>query len=339
MTIAKQVMRKFFQASLDSKLKRHLQWMYFAQKNKALLAELSRITVVQSGCESLREHQAPFVVLKDGTVLYGKWPSRFEREIYTRWQDSIAPAVTEDTIRVAIDVILRYLYPHAMPQLTMPYSRRARKCFHLQHIETIEDLPGLSRARKNELKEIYSSKPGESFLDIGAYMGYGTVRLSKELGEGATIIAVEPDLDSLWLLEHNILCNSLSNVTIIPKAVWNREGGVLSLHKSGRQASSLIGDVVISHGVVRVQTTTVDVILKDVDWGCVDIISVTVNGAEVEAVEGMKDTLQRCKHIRLSIAGWYKRGDQRICDIILPILREYGLEVAVGRKGGVLAWK
>lgn len=338
MTIAKHVVRKLFQG-FPEQLKRPLQWMCFVQKHKALLAELSRVPVVQSGCERLRGHQTPFVVLKDDTVLYGKWPTQFEREIYTRWRDSIAPTISEDTIRVAMDVILRYLYPHAMPQLTMPYPRRGRKCFHLQHIETIEDLPGLSRARKNELKEIYSPKPGESFLDIGAYIGYGTIRLSKELGAGARIIAVEPDPDSLRLLECNVLCNNLSNVTIVPKAVWNRAGAALDLHKRSRQASSLIANAVDPRGFVSVQTTTVDAILEDVDGCCVDITSVTVNGAEVEAVEGMKDTLYRCRHIRLSIAGWYKRGNQRICDIISPILRQSGLEVAIGQKGGVLAWK
>jgi len=69
------------------------------------------------------------------------------------------------------------------------------------------------------------------------------------------------------------------------------------------------------------------------------LISITINGAEVEAVEGMKDNLARCRHIRLSIAGWYKRGNQRICKIILPMLKESGLSVFIGRKGGVIAWK
>jgi len=150
---------------------------------------------------------------------------------------------------------------------------------------------------------------------------------------------VEPDPDSLRLLECNVLHNNLSNVTIIPKAVWNKEGAGLDLHKAGHQASSLIVDAFDSHDTVSIQTTTVDAILKDEDGSCVDIISVTVNGAEIEAIEGMKDTLQRCRHIRLSIAGWYKRGDQRICDLISPVLRDSGLEVAVGRKGGVLAWR
>ncbi len=65
----------------------------------------------------------------------------------------------------------------------------------------------------------------------------------------------------------------------------------------------------------------------------------TVNGAEAEGVEGMKETLANCNKIRLIIAGWYKRKNKRICDILFPVLSEHNLQVVVGRKGGVLAWK
>jgi hypothetical protein len=65
----------------------------------------------------------------------------------------------------------------------------------------------------------------------------------------------------------------------------------------------------------------------------------TINGAEVEALQGMKRILLSNKPMRLSIAGWYKRDGRRICDIIVPVLREAGFETAVGRLGGVLAWK
>ncbi len=330
--------RSFFRI-LPERLKRPLYLRNYSRKSGMILEELSRVPIVESGCESLGQDRIPFVILSNNVKLYGQWPTQFEREVYTCWQELITPAVTEDTIRIAIDVILRYLYPHAMPQLTAPYPRRARRCCHLQHIETIEDLPGLSQGCKNKLKEIYSLKPGETFLDIGAYMGYGTIRLKKELGAESRIISVEPDPDALKLLEKNISCNNLSNISLVSKAVWNRSGEILNFSKKDRQANSLISDMIKTHNSVSVETTTVDEILRNTDEGTVDAISITVNGAEVEAVEGMEETIKRCRHIRLSIAGWYKRGGKRICEIISPKLRDYGLELAVGQMGGVLAWK
>jgi len=333
------VIRNLFH-KLPTPLKERLHVMRHMMRhvNKALLAELAAIPVVQAGCDEIKGHKTPFVVLKDGTILYGQQPTNIERAIYVRYQNSINPVITEETIRVAMDVITRYLYPHAMPQLTMPYSLRMRKAFgHLQHIETINDFPQLSAVKKESLQKIFSPKQGESFLDIGSYMGYGAIRLSKELGQQTQILCVEADPDTHDLLEHNIRSNSLLNVRIIPKAIWNKENVTLELQKTSRQANSLITGIVDSTSTVPIQTTSVDAILKEV--GCIDIISMTVNGAEVEAIEGAKKTLQQCEHIRLSIAGWYKRDGKRICDIISPVLQEMGLEVVVGQKGMVLAYK
>ena len=126
--------RSFFRI-LPERLKRPLYLRNYSRKSGMILEELSRVPIVESGCESLGQDRIPFVILSNNVKLYGQWPTQFEREVYTCWQELITPAVTEDTIRIAIDVILRYLYPHAMPQLTAPYPRRARRCCHLQHIE------------------------------------------------------------------------------------------------------------------------------------------------------------------------------------------------------------
>jgi FkbM family methyltransferase len=278
-----------------------------------------------------------YVVLENNTVLYGRFSTDFEREVYQRWKKDIKPGIREDTIQVAMDVVLRYLYPHAMPHLTIPYPRSQRICFHKQHIETIMDIPDIKDEQKQTLVEKFVIKKGESFLDI-AYMGYGVVRMARELGEGSRILAVEADPDSVWLLEQNVKANNLSNVRVIHKAVSNFDGAA-SFYKTGRQANSLISEVVSSENEIQIPTTAIDSILKGVGMDSVDRISITINGAEVEAVQGMMSTAKQSKNIRISLAGWYKRDGRRIADIVSPLLQEYGLHVAIGREGGVLAWK
>jgi len=332
--LTREIMNKIPECAIKNQLKRK----YFLYRTKALIDQLSKVPIVKSGCEIIKNHQMPFVVLKDGTVLYGQLPNQFEIELYSEYNALIASGITKKTIRVAIDVIYRYLFPHAMPNLVMPYSRKSRQYFHPQHTETINDLPNFSRKKKEELKAIYSPKPREIFLDIGSYMGYGAVRMSKELKAKGKIIAVEADPDSLRILKQNIHRNNLSNVTIVPKAIWNKKSQIC-FQKSDRQANSAVDGIIDFKSAITVETTTIDEILKDLGLTTIDIVSMTINGAEVEAVDGMRQTLKNSKHIRLSIAGWYKRGSERICDIISPILRKQGLEVAVGTKGGVLAWK
>ena len=309
------------------------------RRNWALRAELARASIVEAGRDDSAGREAPFVRLKDGTVLYGRWPSDSERAMYARWCKDICPVITEDTFRVAVDVVLRYLYPHAMPYLTMPYRCRERRCFHRTHMDTIDDLRGFSTASKTKLKEFYMPRPGEVFLDVGSYMGFGTVRMSQAMGPSGTVVAVEADPNILWLLEHNIRSNGLTNVTVIPKAAWNQDGGKLTLFMGKRQANSLVAEVIDASGAADVETITVDSILEGATGGRVDRASFTINGAEVEAVEGMAETFRRQKHMRLSLTGFYERGGQRVADIIARRLRAAGFEVAVGRRGFLLAWR
>jgi len=123
------------------RLKRHLRGAWNDWRKRGARAELARPPVVESGCANSEGQEIPLVRWKGGALLYGRWPDTFERELWVRWRDYIPQAVTEDAFRVAIDVVLRYRYPHAMPHLTMPYSRKARECFHVQYRETIDDLP------------------------------------------------------------------------------------------------------------------------------------------------------------------------------------------------------
>jgi FkbM family methyltransferase len=333
--IARKVISSLFH-KLPLPLKEHISVM--RRVNKALLTELSTIPVVESGFDEIKGYKTPFVILNNGTILYGRWPIALERKIYHRYKKFINPSITEDTIKVAMDVIDRYLYPHAMPQLTAPYSLRMRQVFsHSHQTDTINDIPQFSSVQKEQLKKKYSINPEESFLDIGSYMGYGAIRMCNELGSKAKILCVETDPDTLPLLEQNIYSNSLSNVIIIPKAIWSKENITLKLHKTNRQANSLIKGIVETSDTAMVQTTTVDAIVKK--YGCMNIINMTVNGAEPEALEGAKETLQQCKNIRFSITGWYKRDGKRICDIISPMLQQYGFKVIIGREGKVLAYK
>jgi|GEM_PF-2011555 len=332
---SRRLIRKSLHPILDNRLKTEK----FILKNQTMKKELRKVPIVKSGVEKTNDRETPFVVLSDNTILYGRFPTDLERVAYRRWQGDIQTAISEDTIRVAMDVILRYQYPHAMPHLTMPYSRsQRRRGFHNQHIETIKDLPGLSDARKDEIADLFTVKKGENYLDAGAYIGFGAVRMSRETGPGGRIIAVESDEDACFLLEVNVEANNISNVTVMPAAVSDHDG-FETFYKTERQANSLISEVVDSDKSCKVKTITIDSILRKTSLSSINRISLTINGAEVEAVEGMRSAVENSGLLRVSAAGWYKRNGQRISDLIAPKLRSYGLQVSVGRDGGVLAWK
>ena len=62
-------------------------------------------------------------------------------------------------------------------------------------------------------------KPGDTFVDVGANIGYFTLLASQLVGRSGRVIAIEPSPANLELLEQNVSANRAANVRIIPAAV------------------------------------------------------------------------------------------------------------------------
>ena len=66
------------------------------------------------------------------------------------------------------------------------------------------------------------------------------------------------------------------------------------------------------------------------------MLSLTLNGAEIEALEGATETISRFKP-RIRLAGWYKRDGELICDLTKKQLEKHGYKVIIGPRNGVCA--
>lgn len=71
-------------------------------------------------------------------------------------------------------------------------------------------------------------EPGGVFVDIGAYVGYHTLRVLSRLGTSGAVVAVEPHVEATNLLRHNVSINVSDAVaerlTVIPAAAWDTAG-------------------------------------------------------------------------------------------------------------------
>jgi FkbM family methyltransferase len=81
-----------------------------------------------------------------------------------------------------------------------------------------------------DLTELIDSlvEPGGVFLDIGAYVGYHTLRVLSRLGTSGAVVAVEPSIEATKLLRHNISINVPEMVAerliVVPAAAWDTAG-------------------------------------------------------------------------------------------------------------------
>ena len=69
-------------------------------------------------------------------------------------------------------------------------------------------------------------KPGDTFVDVGANVGYFTLLASNLVGPTGRIVSVEPSAATRCILERNVSANRLSNVRIVEAAVSDRSGSL-----------------------------------------------------------------------------------------------------------------
>lgn len=311
--------------------------------SKPLINEMQKLSITGSG---ISEDGFPWVSLSNGYKFYGFLPSTEDKLYrfapYRLLDKKIKDKLIKDAFGVAIDIVMRYVYPQAQPDKTPPYGIFTRKMcpyFHYHHANTIQNTPSASADLKKKLIKLFTLKEKDIVVDAGPYLGYGALKMGELVGNSGKIIAIEAGPDCGKLLEKNIKENSLKNIQIVHKAVWNKKE-IKIFHRSSKQANSLVQDLIkkTETNTVQVRADTIDNILNDYGITNISMISLTINGAELEALEGMSKTLENYSP-RLSIAGWYQRSGQLIWKGAMALLKKKGYKTLKSRDGKVFAWK
>jgi len=225
-------------------------------------------------------------------------------------------------------------YHHSHYELTNKPSKYA---IHQSHVDNLLNLP-ISEEKKNYLKSKMPIKEGDVVLELGAFRGFGTIKLSELVGNNGLVIAVEASKENYNFLQKNISSNNINNVKTINKGIWSTTGKSL-LHKEKDQRTSLVSDLLknkSSHEEINIDT--VDHILNELKIDKVDFITLEINAAEVEALMGMTKTLSN-KSIRLVSAGWYNYKGEPAWKRLKDILEKYDFEVFIGVQNRVFAIK
>jgi FkbM family methyltransferase len=136
-------------------------------------------------------------------------------------------------------------------------------------------------------------KPGDVFLDVGAYIGWFTIQAARAVGLSGRVVALEPDACNREQLEGNLALNGLSSCTVVPVAAWFESTEI------GWRAD----DVPVWSKVDRasqgrsVRAVTIDSLVCDLGLANVNWIKMDIEGAEIEALRGAETTLERFRPI------------------------------------------
>lgn len=133
--------------------------------------------------------------------------------------------------------------------------------------------------------------PGDTFIDVGANIGWYILIASRIVGTKGRVIAFEPAPSSFELLRHNANLNHCGNTILEPKALSNKGGEFpLYLGATNKGHNSILKTSETRQSVV-VEAVTLDEYLGN-DEGEIALIKIDTEGAEGFVLAGMEQTLR-----------------------------------------------
>ena len=181
--------------------------------------------------------------------------------------------------------------------------------------------PGETRFFKETLR------PGQVVLDVGANIGYFTLLFAQQVGPHGHVYALEPEPRNFELLQRNIALNGFSNVTAMRRAAWHEPSTLMLYlneenrgdHRAYPSEESRIG--------VSIDAGPLDDLLADLPRP-IDVVKIDIQGAEYNAVRGMRELLTRNRDVQVLTEFW--PGGLRRCGSdpasYLSLFRELGFD-------------
>jgi FkbM family methyltransferase len=131
--------------------------------------------------------------------------------------------------------------------------------------------------------------PDTMVVDVGANIGFFTLRFAGWLTEGGRVLAVEPDHDNLVRLQNAVARAGLeARVDLVEGAATEACGNFHLVLNPNHPADHRLGDQGIP-----IAGYSLDALLADRGWPTVSLIKIDVQGAEVRVLRGARETIRR----------------------------------------------
>jgi FkbM family methyltransferase len=155
------------------------------------------------------------------------------------------------------------------------------------------------------------ARPGDTFIDVGANMGYYTVKIGAKVGPEGRVYSFEPNPHVFAFLADNVKINNFQARTHLFQMAAGAEQGEVWLGFSHAEPG---GGAVWEQPLGVENEMPVPVArLDDIATMPVDLIKIDVEGFEPQALKGMRAMLERSPDaavvLELVFAHWQRFGD------------------------------
>lgn len=180
-----------------------------------------------------------------------------------------------------------------------------------------------------------SLSPGDTFVDIGANIGYFSVLAAGIVKESGRVIAIEAMPLTREVLEGNFRLNGIHNGRIVGMAVWDTLGDLEMFGTregvSGKATALKSWAERWNHeDRVVVPCAPLSAILTAAEIGEARIVKIDVEGAEWHVVSGMIDLLDRGRddlEIVVEVSPDSLQFEGRSCQDLFALFRKFGFHL------------
>lgn len=171
-------------------------------------------------------------------------------------------------------------------------------------------------------------KKGDTVLDIGANIGFYATILSDIVGEKGKIHCFEPDATNFSHLQKTI--SSYKNIAINNKAVGSKTGKLKIYTSKELNVDHRTYKPEEYDKEIEIDAVSIDDYLKGAN---VDFIKMDIQGFEMEAMKGMKETLKNNPNVKMISEFWpygLKKAGSSLRDYFI-LLKELNFKIEILR--------
>jgi FkbM family methyltransferase len=181
------------------------------------------------------------------------------------------------------------------PTKTVRYEFDEKKIVHRGFIHAFENRVPYETETTLFLSKIL--KPGDTFIDFGAHIGYFSCLAALVIGSTGRVISVEPNKENLTYLSNHKKINNFEQMTIYPHVMWDKIEEKTFFENSDNDGGHALWDVAkhdfnkksaIEPKLHKVTTSTGNEMIEklNIDVSKIKLIKMDVEGAELAILKG-----------------------------------------------------
>ncbi len=170
----------------------------------------------------------------------------------------------------------------------------------------------------------YIPKKGDVVFDFGAYEGNFTIIASRLVGKNGVVYTFEPQKEMFDFINQRIKKYNLSNVVSIDKGIFSHRTSLVIDKEIPNAGFSVLNKKNGALGTLgSIDLIDLDTFIAENKIKKVDFIKMDIEGAEIEAFVGAKETLTRYSP-RIAVASYHIRDGKTTSEWLEVFLKDQG---------------